>query len=65
MKRTLFPGYSVGTDAYEDIKEMSGFLCVLYTNREEFFMFFVAVYGTKEEKQESIPEYIRKHIQGL
>lgn len=44
---------------------MSGFLCVLYTNREELFMFFVAVYGTKEEKQESIPEYIRKHIQGL
>ena len=44
---------------------MSGFLCVLYTNREEFFMFFVAVYGTKEEKQESIPEYIRKHIQRL
>lgn len=22
MKRTLFPGYSVGTDAYEDIKEI-------------------------------------------
>ena len=22
MKRTLFPGYSVGTDAYEDIKEL-------------------------------------------
>ena len=22
MKRTLFPGYSVGTDAYDDIKEI-------------------------------------------
>ena len=22
MKKTLFPGYSVGTDAYEDIKEI-------------------------------------------
>lgn len=43
---------------------MSGFLCVSHTNRKELCV-FVAVGSTKEEKQESIPEYIKKHIQGL
>lgn len=39
---------------------MPVFLCVSHTNREEFCIFFVLIYSIKEEKQESIPEYIRK-----